>query len=600
MYLQVVHASSDWPSWLSDQCSQCGWKHSSGSPLVWRELIDRGGKGLYLGGLLEFEQYASHYHGITPATNQELEEAIARENQETLLSLKLEQESAPKANPLRVCVTNASSQIAYHLLQQIATGKVYGEDKVVAIHLYDYDAEKREELEGVALELVDLASPVLYEVRVAESVKEAVDSVSMAFILDYPYQPVVREERNTCAQQPEDPGVAQGEGQMEGEGEKVKNEDANIQDSSSKGESISSAIDDSSKLEGPSHGDEEGGEEAEAKKPSSAESVEKQTSHSALPVIEEEHTIATDTARDKDGDTVDSTSLSQAEQAAGNAPPTDLTTPPELAAAARLYHCYGATIDFCSQKDIRVVVCGRYGNTGAALMANAVSSIDKTNFIATPCLAEHQAKAIIASKVELNGADIAQVAVWGHSCGEKAATDLSYVRVKHFPGAVMGPDPFDLPITRCIFQIEWLENKYHRQFEARHKKMEGYQRNGCALVEAMGLVKLANQWRDGDGGGSGWSSVGVVSTEEGGGVYGIPVGVVFCQPAQCCEGVWKPLVGLPVSDKIKVNKINNILFCCLKFFSNFSGGDWLTDQFIESRARLCTESHQQRQSPTPK
>ena len=63
------------------------------------------------------------------------------------------------------------------------------QDKLVAIHLYDYDAEKREELEGVALELVDLASPVLYEVRVAESVKDVVDSVSMAFILDYPYQP---------------------------------------------------------------------------------------------------------------------------------------------------------------------------------------------------------------------------------------------------------------------------------------------------------------------------------------------------------------------------------------------------------------------------
>ena len=575
MYLQVVHASSDWPSWLSDQCSQCGWAHSSGSPLVWRELIDRGGKGLYLGGLQEFEHYASHYHGITPATNQELEEAIARENQETLLSLKLEQESAPKPDPLRVCVTNASSQIAYHLLQQIATGKVCGEDKLVAIHLYDSDAEKREELEGVALDLVDLASPVLYEVRVAESVKDAVDSVSMAFILDYPYQPVVvGEESNTCTQQPEDPGVAQGEGQVEGEGEKVENEDtANIQDSPSKEEPISSTTDDSSKLEGPSRGDEEGeggGEEAEAKKPSSAGGVEKQASHSALPVIEEEHTIATDTARDKDGDTVknaESASSSQAKQAASDAPPTEkLITPLELAAAARLYHCYGATMDFCSQKDIQVVVCGRYGNTGAALMANAVSSINKANFIAAPSLAEQQAKAIIASKVELNRADIAQVAVWGHSCGEKAATDLSYVRVKHFPGAVMGPDPFDLPLTRCIFQIEWLENKYHRQFEARHKRMEGYRKNGCALVEAMGLVKLANQWRDGDEEGSGWSSVGMVSTEEGGGVYGIPVGVAFCQPAQCSEGVWKPVVGLPVSDKIKVRTKLLMQKLMFKFF----------------------------------
>ena len=561
----MVHTSSDWPSWLSEQCSQCGWKHSSGSPLIWRELIDRGGKGLYLGGLQEFEHYASHYHGITPSTTQELEEAIARENQETLLSLKLEQERAPKIEPLRVCVTNASSHIAYHLVQQIATGRVYGEDKVVAIHLYDSDADKREELEGVALELVDLASPVLYEVRVTESVKDAVDSVSVAFILDYPYEPVLREESNTCPQQPEDPGTGQEERQVKGEGEKENT--CNIQDSS-KDKPVSNqreTTDDSSKLEGPSHG-EEGGktqerEEAEAKKPPSA-GVEKQGSHSTLPVIEEEHTTATDTTTDKDGDTIkdpESAPLSQAEQVA-DPPSTELATPPELAEAAQLYHCYGATMDFCSQKDVQVVVCGRYANTGAALMVNAVSSINRTNFIAAPCLAEQQAKAIIASKVELNGADIAQVAVWGHTCGEQVATDLSHVRVKHFPGAVMGPDPYDLPLTRCIFQTEWLESKFHHVFEARHKRMEGYRRNGCgsgaALVEAMGLVKLAKQWRDGedmDGGGSGWSSVGMVSMEEGGGMYGIPAGVVFSQPAQCSEGMWKPVLELAVSDKIKVS-----------------------------------------------
>ena len=539
---------------------------------MWRELIDRGGKGLYLGGLQEFEHYASHYHGITPTTNQGLEEAIARENQETLLSLKLEQENAPKIEPLRVCVTNASSQIAYHLVQQIATGKVYGEDKVVAIHLYDNDPEKREELEGVALELVDLASPFLYEVRVAESVQDAVDSVSMAFILDYPYQPVVMEESNTGAQQPkDDPGTAQQDKQVEDEGEKVDKVDNGDTAKEEPASSQREADNDSSKLVGPSPGGEEGeGEGTEAKNPSSTAGVEKQGSCSALPVIEEENTAATDTTTDKDGDPVkaaESASLSHPEhehehEQPANPPPTELTTPPELAEAARLYHCYGATMDFCSQKDVQVVVCGRYANTGAALMANAVSSIAKTNFIAAPCLVEQQAKSIIASKVELNGADIAQVAVWGHTCGEKVATDLTYVRVKHFPGAVMGPDPFDLPLTRCIFQTEWLESKFHRLFEARHKRMEGYQMsghgNGAALVEAMGLSKLAKQWREG-GAGSGWSPVGMISTDKGGGVYGIPVGVVFCQPAECSESVWKPVPELVVSKKIKVRNTCTVI-----------------------------------------
>ena len=574
MHLQVIQPSDEWPSWLSEQCSQYGWKHSSGSPLVWRELIDRGGKGLYLGGLQEFEHYASHYHGITPTTGGELEEAIARENQETLLSLKLEQENAPKVEPLRVCVTSASSQIAYHLVQQIATGKVYGEDKVVAIHLYDSDTDKGEELEGVALELVDLASPVLHEVRVAKSIKDAVDSVSVVFILDYPYQPVIASEETT--QQPEDPvTVQEGSqgGDKENEGDKVGDSE---KITSSKEEPVSSereTANDSPKSEGPPSREEggksqEGGEEApsqaEAKKPSLS-GAEKQGSHSTLPAIEEEDT--TPPATDKDGGTVkdaESASLSQPEKTAGAPPtesatPTKPATPPELAEAARLYHIYGATMDFCSQKDVQVIVCGRYANTGAALMANAVSSIDKSSFIASPCLAEQQAKSIIASKVKLNGADIAQVAVWGHTCGDEVATDLTHVRVKHFPGAVVGPDPYDLPLTRCIFQTEWLENKFHQLFEARHKRMDGYRRNsghgiGAALVEAIGLVQLTQRWRE--GGGSGWSSVGVVSMEEEGGLYGVPVGVVFSQPMWCSEGAWKPVMELTQSDKIKVRICN--------------------------------------------
>ena len=533
---------------MSEQCSQYGWKHNSGSPLVWRELIDRGGKGLYLGGLQEFEHYASHYHGITPSTSQGSEEEIAKENQETLLSLKLEQENTPKISPLRVCVTNASSLTAYHLVQSIATGRVYGDNTAVAIHLYDRNAEKREELEGVALELVDLASPLLYEVRVVRSVKDAVDSVDMAFVLDYPYeQQVVREEvskqqgdqETVKKDKPVEDIIVKDEGK-EGESEKEVNTQNLLKE-----EPLSSrreAANDSSKLEDltlPSNHDEEicRGE-----------------------LVTEPQT----TTNKKDATIKDTESASlPLSELADDAPPTGPTTPPALVEAAQLYHCYGATMDFCSQKHVQVVVCGRYANTGAALMANAVTSIDKTNFIASPCLAELQAKAIIASKVKLNGAHVGQVAIWGRTCGDEVTSDLSHVLVKYFPGAVVGPDPYDLPLTRCIFQTEWLERKYHQLFDARHKHMEGYHgRNGCgsgvALVEATGLVQLTKQWREGTG--SWWNSVGILATEEGGRVYGVPVGVVFSQPAWCSEGMWKPVSQLSVSEKIKVCTTRCVVF----------------------------------------
>ena len=47
----------EWATWLDTVCERNGWIHRK-SPLVWRELIERGGKGAYIGGLNEFSEYA--------------------------------------------------------------------------------------------------------------------------------------------------------------------------------------------------------------------------------------------------------------------------------------------------------------------------------------------------------------------------------------------------------------------------------------------------------------------------------------------------------------------------------------------------------------
>lgn len=181
----MIQSSADWPSWLQEQCADSGWSHSS-SPLVWRELVDRGGKGLYLGGLEEFTEYASHYYNVQPNTDAQLEEAIAGENQATFESDLLQASNAPKPNPLRVAITNASCSVAYHLSQLIATGVVFGDDRKVAIKLYGPD--QTSEMEGLKMELEDLSSPLLIEVTVSKTLQEAFNSVTTAFILDYPYE----------------------------------------------------------------------------------------------------------------------------------------------------------------------------------------------------------------------------------------------------------------------------------------------------------------------------------------------------------------------------------------------------------------------------
>jgi hypothetical protein len=49
--------------WLGQLCTSNGWSPCR-SPIVWRELIDRGGKGTLIGGASEFQEYVASYYGI--------------------------------------------------------------------------------------------------------------------------------------------------------------------------------------------------------------------------------------------------------------------------------------------------------------------------------------------------------------------------------------------------------------------------------------------------------------------------------------------------------------------------------------------------------
>lgn len=275
--MQIVQSRSEWPSWLRDQCTASGWSHSSGSPLVWRELVDRGGKGSYLGGLDEFVKYASHYYNVSPITSHEDELKIASENQSTFADDQLKAANVPRVEPLRVCITNATLPVAYHLSEQIATGQVYGNKVMVALHLYDSFPEKLHELEGLKMELEDLASPVLAEVVAACTLQQALNAVKTVFILDFPYQ-----------------------------GSELR----------------------------------------------------------------------------------------------------ELTSTPSV---VQKYHNYAKGIDFITRKDVHIIVSGCHSNTGAAIIAKYASSIPRSKVIAAPCLVEQQARAILATKLHVNGADIDQV-----------------------------------------------------------------------------------------------------------------------------------------------------------------------------------------------
>jgi len=180
---KTILLPEEWEAWLQNVCKENQWNHSK-SPIVWRELVERGGKGLYVGGFNEFMEYAEGYYGVTSDMMTELMLKIKDENVITKQQLTEEEKYYRSlSKPINVCIVNASSPVCYNLLPSIASGEIFGADTEVAIKLLD-DEESSAGLAGVAMELVDFAYPLLRKIDVVTDMNVAFDNASAVIILD--------------------------------------------------------------------------------------------------------------------------------------------------------------------------------------------------------------------------------------------------------------------------------------------------------------------------------------------------------------------------------------------------------------------------------
>ncbi|XP_056319040.1 putative malate dehydrogenase 1B [Danio aesculapii] len=172
-----------WKEWLEDTCASNGWKHSS-SPLVWRELIDRGGKGMLLGGFSEFLEHAQGYYGITSDMNSDLMLKIAEENKATKeLCMEEEVHQLKSLRPLHIWISSALNPICYSLIPHLFTPGMFSGLPIFSLHLMDLSGSE-EMLEALKLETEDLAIPRLHEITVHSDQMLAFQRAHLIIFLD--------------------------------------------------------------------------------------------------------------------------------------------------------------------------------------------------------------------------------------------------------------------------------------------------------------------------------------------------------------------------------------------------------------------------------
>ncbi|XP_063424072.1 putative malate dehydrogenase 1B [Mytilus trossulus] len=180
---KIVQQPDDWEKWLKNTCNERGWQHMK-SPIVWRELVDRGGKGVLIGGANEFQEYAFGYYGIQSDQVSNDMNLISKENKQYKVDIvKEEAEFKARSSPIHVCITCATSPVCYAIINSIGQGDVFGKHTEIALHLLDTN-DKLEELEGLKMEAEDLAHGLLREVSVTSDTKDAFKNCSAIVLLD--------------------------------------------------------------------------------------------------------------------------------------------------------------------------------------------------------------------------------------------------------------------------------------------------------------------------------------------------------------------------------------------------------------------------------
>jgi malate dehydrogenase len=86
------------------------------------------------------------------------------------------------SKPVRVTVTGAAGQIGYSLLFRIASGQLLGPDQPVDLRLLEIP-QAMGALEGVAMELIDCAFPLLTGLDLHDDAGQAFDGVNIALLV---------------------------------------------------------------------------------------------------------------------------------------------------------------------------------------------------------------------------------------------------------------------------------------------------------------------------------------------------------------------------------------------------------------------------------
>lgn len=181
---KILVRPSEWNSWLKNLCEERDWEHCGGSPIIWRELINRGGKGKLLGSCNEFLEFVNGYYGIkcTKSTNDL--KSVASENSATWSLIDFEKaKMLAKSDPCRIGVINAHSRPAYSFLHHLLRNDVFINEEELSLMLHTSETPDLHMLDGLKMELEDCSYAKLKNVTVQSNLEATISDKDYLIII---------------------------------------------------------------------------------------------------------------------------------------------------------------------------------------------------------------------------------------------------------------------------------------------------------------------------------------------------------------------------------------------------------------------------------
>ncbi|KAM3187059.1 hypothetical protein ACTXT7_003089 [Hymenolepis weldensis] len=182
---KIVISSEEWEKYAENLSKEHGWPKMC-SPIIWRELVDTGGRATLIGDANDFQEYANTYYAKNSQLSSKKLLQITFKNQCFVNEVKVREniKQEQRKSWKKLTIIGAESPTAARLALLLAQMQHTKSENKMKLHLFPSEIEYQQTVFALKSALEDSALSDLHIIEQSSDLSEALDGASLIIILD--------------------------------------------------------------------------------------------------------------------------------------------------------------------------------------------------------------------------------------------------------------------------------------------------------------------------------------------------------------------------------------------------------------------------------